>query len=161
VADNKNNKPSDPKLEKAQRMVGELTEALQHERADSINLRRQHEMQLAGVRQLSTAKVIKELLPAIDNLERSLKHIPDDLKDNEYIKGVEATVKQFDKILSDLGVSKIKTIGEEFDPKIHEAVQLDDSSGGSREIISEELQSGYLLGDEVVRPAMVNVRLEG
>ncbi len=160
MADNKSKKPTDPELEEAQKKVAELTEALQRERADSINLRRQHEIQLSSVRQLSTAKVVKELLPAIDNLERALKHVPEDLKGHEYMKGVEAVAKQFDKIFSDLGVSKIKTVGEEFDPKLHEAVHLDDSSGGSREVVSEELQSGYLLGDEVIRHAMVNVPLE-
>lgn len=146
--------------DKAEQLIAELTEALQRERADSINLRRQYEVQLAGVRKLSTSKVVKELLPVVDNLERALKHAPEDLKDHEYVKGVESVIKQFDKAFSDIGVNKIKSVGEEFNPRLHEAVHLDDSLGGDREIVSEELQSGYLLDDEVIRPAMVNVRLE-
>ncbi len=140
--------------------VHELKEALQRERADSINLRRQHEAALASVRSLSLARVIRELLPAFDNLERSLKHVPSNLANHDYVKGVQAVVKQFEKALNDLGVERIATVGSAFDPRFHEAVHLDDSSRGTHEIVSEELQSGYKLGDEVIRHAMVNVRLE-
>ena len=160
MADNKKEPEAKFSRTDAQRMIKDLTDALQRERADSINLRRQNEVQMASVRQLSLAKVVKEFLPAIDNLERALRHVPKDLKDHDYIKGVEAVAKQFDKIFADLGIEKIKTVGEQFDPRFHEAVHLDDTKGGSREIVSEELQSGYMLGDEVIRHAMVNVRLE-
>lgn len=140
--------------------IRDLTDALQRERADAINMRRQNEAALANARQLSIARVVRELLPAIDNLERSLKHVPDDIKNHDYVKGVQSVVKQFDKIFADLGIQKIKTVGQLFDPAVHEAVHLDDSNGGSKEVVSEELQSGYMLGNEVIRHAMVNVRLE-
>ena len=152
-------KPID-KHDERDRVIEELTEALQRERADSINLRRQHELALSNAKQLSLAKVIRELLPVVDSLERSLKHVPDDIKDNDYVKGVQAVVKQFEKTLADLGIERIKTTGEIFDPTVHEAVHLDDSEGGDKEIVSEELQSGYKVGDEVIRHAMVNVKLK-
>ncbi len=142
------------------KLIAELTEALQRERADSVNMRRQNEAALSNIRQLSIARVVRELLPAIDNLERSLKHVPADLADHDYVKGVQAVVKQFDKIFTDLGIERIGTVGHPFDPKYHEAVHLDDTTGGNREIVSEELQSGYKLGDEVIRHAVVNVRLD-
>jgi len=140
--------------------VKDLTEALQRERADSVNMRRQYDANLAAARRLSLVSVIKELLPLIDSMERALKHVPKDLQDNDYVKGVEVMVKQFDKIITNLGIVRIKTIGEPFDPRYHEAVHLDEGSGGTKEIVSDELQSGYRLGDEVIRHAMVNVRLE-
>lgn len=138
----------------------ELKEALQQERADSINIRRQHETALANMRLLSLTRVVRELLPAIDNLERSLKHVPTDLAEHDYVKGVQAVVKQFEKALSDLGVERIATLGQPFDPRFHEAVHLDDSAGGENEVVSDELLPGYKIGDEVVRHAMVNVRLQ-
>lgn len=159
MADKKPQKKDSGQNPELQR-IDELTEALQRERADSINLRRQHESALSSVRILSLVKVVRELLPVLDNLERSLKHVPEDIKDHDYVKGVQAIVKQFEKALNDLGIERIKTVGEVFDPKLHEAVHLDDSGGGSREIVSAEIQPGYKLGDEVIRHAMVNVRLE-
>lgn len=135
----------------------DLTEALQRERADVMNIRRRHDEQMAQLRSSVKAGVVGELLPAIDNLERALKHAPKDIEGHEYVKGVSGVVKQFEKTLADLGVSKIKTVGEAFDPNIHEAVSMEDD-GGEHEVVAEELQSGYVLGDEVIRPAMVKVK---
>ncbi len=148
-----------PTLTDLQQQIGELTEALQRERADAENIRRRHEEQYAGLQNLVKAKVIRELLPALDNLERALKHVPKDLAGNDYVKGVEGTVKQFDKVLSDLGVTKIKTAGEVFDPALHEAVSMEDGDG-SVEVVSEELQPGYIVDGEVIRHAMVKVKME-
>lgn len=153
-------RPNKAKASNESDQLKELKEALQRERADSINLRRQHETVLANTRLLSLARVVRELLPAIDNLERALKHVPEELKDHDYVKGVQAVVKQFEKALADLGVERIATTGTPFDPRFHEAVHLDDSAGGEHEVVSDELQAGYKIGDEVIRHAMVNVRLE-
>lgn len=135
-----------------------LTEALQRERADATNLRRRHDEQLAGLRPVIKADVVRELLPAIDNLERALKHVPAELAGNEYAKGVEAVVRQFEKTFADMGVERIKTVGEPFDPHYHEAISMEEGDG-TQEVVSEELQAGYRIGDEVVRHAMVRVRV--
>ena len=140
-----------------QLQVDELTAALQRERADAVNLRRRHEEQLAAVRSSVKADVIKELLPVIDNFERALRHVPADLADNDYVKGVQAIVKQFEKALSDMGVERIATVGEPFNPHYHEAVSMEEGDG-EQEVVSEELQSGYRVGDQVIRHAMVRVK---
>ena len=136
--------------------VDELTTALQRERADSENMRRRYDAQYASTQTAVKVNVIRELLPAIDNLERALAHVPKELEQDDYVKGVENIVKQFTKILSDLGVQKIETIGKEFDPALHEAVSMEDGEGAV-EVVCEELQPGYRLGDEVIRHAMVKV----
>jgi len=143
-----------------QNQIEELTVAVQRERADAINMRRRHEEQIAGMKNTVKANVVRQLLPVIDNFERALKHVPKDLAGNDYIKGVQGVVKQFEKTLSELGVERIKTVNEDFDPRWHEAVVMEDSDGGTREIISEELQAGYKLGDEVIRHAMVKVTIK-
>ena len=143
--------------EAAQR-IGELTEALQRERADATNLRRRHEEDMAGLRIRVKANVIRELLPVIDNFERALKHVPDDLKGHDYVKGVQGVVKQFEKTLADMGVERIATVGQPFDPRYHEAVTMEEGDG-IQEIVSDELQSGYKLGDDIIRHAMVRVSL--
>lgn len=133
-----------------------LTEALQRERADAMNLRRRHDEELANLRNRTKASVVTELLPTIDNFERALKHVPTDLHDHEYIKGVQGVVKQFEKTLADMGVERIKTVDAPFDPKYHEAVSMDEGEG-SEEIVAEELQAGYKIGEDVIRHAMVRV----
>lgn len=148
-----------PTVKELEQQVAELTEALQRERADSENIRRRHDTQIAALKDLVKANVVRELLPIIDNLERALKHVPKELASNDYVKGVQAVVKQFEKTLSDIGVVRIKTVGEPFDPRYHEAVSMEDGSG-TVEVVSEELQAGYTLGEEVIRHAMVRVKME-
>lgn len=139
--------------------IQELTAALQRERADVINVRRRHDEQIAGLKDMVKASVVRDLLPVIDNFERALKHVPKELEANEYVKGVQGVVAQFEKTLADIGVQRIKTVGEIFDPRLHEAVSMEDGDG-TVEVVCEELQSGYLLGEEVIRHAMVKVRME-
>ncbi len=158
--DNKDQAADESQTIALEQRIGELTEALQRERADAINIRRRHEEQIAGVRGAIKANVIRDLLPVIDNFDRALKHVPKDLEGNDYIKGVQGVVKQFEKTLSDMGVERIRSVGEKFDPRYHEAVSMDDSNGGTEEVVSEELQSGYKIGDEVIRHAMVKVKLQ-
>ena len=136
--------------------VAELTEALQRERADVINVRRRYDEQIGSLRNVVKAGVIRDILPAVDNLERALKHAPKDIENHDYVKGVSRVVKQFEKALVDLGVSKIKTVSEHFDANLHEAVSAEGE--GANEIVSEELQTGYLLGNEVIRHAIVKVK---
>lgn len=148
--------PIDEIKEELAAEVAALTESLQRERADAMNIRRRHDEQLSGLKQSVKASIIEELLPVIDNFERALKHVPEDLVDNSYIKGVQGVVKQFDATLTSMGVKRIKTVGEVFNPHIHEAVGVEDGDG-EHEIVSEELQSGYQVGDTVIRHAMVKV----
>lgn len=148
-----------PTIKELEQKIAELTEALQRERADSINLRRRVDEERAQMANFYKAMVIRELLPAIDNLERALMHIPKDLKDHDYTKGVLGVVKQFEQIFKQLGVERIRTVGEKFDPRYHEAVHMENGSG-TVEVVCEELQPGYILGDEVLRHAKVNVKME-
>ncbi len=144
-------------VEQLNRQVAELTEALQRERADATNIRRQHEEQVSSLRSAVKVSVIEELLPVIDNFERALKHVPVDLEDNDYVKGVQGVVKQFESTLAGMGVQRIKTVGEHFNPHVHEAIGVEEGEGED-EIVSEELQAGYQLGDQVIRHAMVKVK---
>lgn len=139
--------------------IAELTEALQRERADAENLRRRHESQVLGLQEIVKANVVRELLPIIDNFERALKHVPKELEKNDYVKGVNAIVKQFEATLKNIGVERIKTVGEVFDPHLHEAIHMEQGDGPV-EVVCEELQPGYRLGDQVIRHAMVKVKME-
>lgn len=143
--------------EELRQQIDELTEALQRERADVINVRRRHDEQIASLKNHVKTDVIEDLLPIIDNFERALGHVPKDLEGNDFVKGVQAVVKQFETTLGNIGVQRIKTVGEHFNPQLHEAVSMEEGDGAD-EIVDEELQAGYQLGDTVIRHAMVRVK---
>lgn len=151
--------PKKPTVAELQQQIADLTDALQRERADVINVRRQHDSQITGLQNMVKANVVTDLLPVIDNFERALKHVPKDLEGNDFVKGVNGIVMQFEKTLSDMGVDRIKTVGEVFDPRLHEAVAMEEGKGDV-EVVCEELQPGYRLGDNVIRHAMVKVKME-
>ena len=160
-ADSKQPKHKTPKADVAalEQQIAELTEALQRERADATNIRRRHDEQIAGLKDMVKANVVRDLLPVIDNFERALRHVPAELADNDYVKGVQGVVKQFEKTLADMGVERIATVDQPFDPRYHEAVSMEEGDG-TEEVVSEELQAGYRLGEEVIRHAMVRVRTQ-
>ena len=148
---------NDAKLRTLEAQINDLTEALQRERADATNIRRRHDEEIDNLRTNVKLHVVRDLLPVIDNLELALKHVPKELTNNDYVKGVQSIVKQFGATLEKIGVSRISTVGEKFDPELHEAISVEDGDGKD-EIVSEELASGYILGDKVVRHAMVRVK---
>jgi len=155
-----------PSLTQLQKQVDDLTQALQRERADSVNLRRRIDEERSQLGNFYKSMVVRELLPAVDNLERALMHIPKDLKSHDYVKGVQGIVKQFEDCFKKLGVERIKTVGNKFDPRYHEAISVENPSTSSGqvhdlvEVVCEELQPGYKLGDEIIRHATVRVRME-
>lgn len=148
-----------PTLASLQQQISDLTDALQRERADTANIRRRHDEQIGSLKTLVKASVVRELLPVIDNFERALKHVPKELAGNEYVKGVQGVVKQFEDTLKKMGVERVKTVGQVFDPRLHEAISMEDGNG-TTEVVCEELQPGFCLGDEVIRHAMVKVKME-
>lgn len=153
-------------MENPEAQLQELTDALKRERADAVNLRRRHEEEITSMRTRIKADVVRQLLPVIDNFERALKHYPLETKEQdlseqiqEWIKGVKSIKSQFDKTLDEMGVTRIETIGERFDPHLHEAVSMEEGDG-KEEIITDELQPGYRLGNNVIRHAMVRVGMK-
>lgn len=130
---------------------------LQRNRADFENFRRRSELDKANARSAGQTNAILKLLPVIDNIERAVGHMPADLADNKWAQGVAGLSKNLEKSLSDLNLKRIDAKpGTPFNPELHEAIQFDDSDG-EHEVIAEELQSGYLLGESPIRHAMVKV----
>ena len=98
--------------------------------------------------------VVEMFLPIVDNLENALKV---ETQDAEYKKGVELVLKQFRDVLSSKGIEEIKTVGETFDPELHEAVSsIQDENLGVQEI-AQEYRKGYKIGNRVIRHSMVVV----
>lgn len=138
--------------------VDELTADLQRTRADFENYRKRIEQEKTATYNSGKASAIMQLLPVIDNIERAIAHTPEDLKDNPWAQGVAGLVKNLEKSLSGMKVTRIDAKkGAIFNPEIHEAVQFDEDAEGDSEVIEAELQAGYLLDGETIRPAMVRV----
>jgi molecular chaperone GrpE len=135
--------------------IGELTADLQRIQADFVNYKRRSEEDVSRARMSGKSSMVMALLPVIDNLERALSHQPKELAKNEWAKGVKKTSEQLMKELSNLGVYKIDTKDQEFNPDFMDAVSVEGE--GDKEIVAEELQAGYIMNEEVIRPAMVKV----
>lgn len=138
--------------------IAELTADLQRTRADFENYRKRVEGEKQAARDAGQASAILKLLPVVDNIERAIAHVPEDLTENKWAQGVTNLVKQLDKSLDGLNVRRIvATPGTTFDPELHEAIQFDEDAEGEQEVIAEELQAGYTLNGQPIRHAMVKV----
>ena len=144
------------RAEDLEQQVGELTADVQRIQADFANYKRRAGEDHALAASFGKEAVITALLPIVDNIERALGGVPKDLKGHDYVKGVQSIAKQLEKTLSDLGVSKIKTANQPFDAELMDAVHMEDGDG-SEEIVAEELQPGYRVGQRVIRHAKVRV----
>ena len=122
--------------------------------AEYDNFRRRSQKEKEAIYADATADAVKALLGVYDNLERALKQ---ETTDEAYKKGVEMTMAGLQKALTDLGVTEIDAVGQSFDPNIHNAVMhIDDESLGEN-TVAEVFQTGFMLGDKVIRFAMVKV----
>lgn len=146
------------KQEDLEQQVGELTADLQRVRADFENYRKRVDAEKEQARTAGRSGAVMRLLPVIDNIERAIAHMPDELKENAWAKGVAGLIKNLDKSLAGLDVARIDaTPGAAFNPELHEAIQFDDEAEGEQEVVAEELQAGYMLAGDVIRHSMVKV----
>jgi grpE len=146
------------KAEELEKKIEELTNDLIRTRADFENYRKRVESEKEQAKVVAKSAIISKLLPIIDDIELAISYAPEDLKDNPWVKGVNKLSLKLETSLSNLGVKAIDAKNNTtFDPKLHDAISMDDSSEGEEEIILEELRKGYLYNDAVIRPSMVKV----
>lgn len=154
--ESKQDKKLQKQVDQLQQQMEELTQELKRERADFANYQRRTEEEKGQILSQAKSEVITQLLPLMDDLERALLHIPQELQDNPWAQGVGKVYEQSQEKLKGLGVKKIEALNQPFDPQIHEAVEFEDGNG-SNETVIEELRKGYMLEGKVLRPAMVKV----
>jgi molecular chaperone GrpE len=144
----------DSKLAELEQKLEELTADLQRERADFANFRRRSDEDKIRAMQSASELTIKQLLPTLDNLAKVLSHLPSSVKEDAWAVGLQESVRQTEKTFEQMGVNRMAAVGEEFDPNLHEAIAHDETGGHT---VLEEYQTGYTLGDKVLRHAMVKV----
>lgn len=143
----------DPRDEK----IEELTDLLRRNMAEFDNFRKRTEKEKSAMFEIGARDILEKILPVVDNFERGLAAIPEDMKDSSFATGMEMIYKQLMKTLEDVGVKPIEAVGKEFDPNFHNAVMhIDDESLGEN-MIAAELQKGYMYRDTVIRHSMVQV----
>jgi molecular chaperone GrpE len=113
-------------------------------------VREQHE-----VKEFALAQALKALLPILDNLDRALQSPAQTLE--EFRSGIQLIRKQFEDTVVKLGLNQIPAKGEPFDPHVHEAIEIVDTMSANDNQVLDELQRGYKLGEQLLRPAMVRV----
>ena len=122
--------------------------------AEFENFKKRSNKERDGLYNSILSDVVEFILPVLDNLENAVKV---QTGDEEYKKGIELVLKQFQDVLKSKGVEEIKTVGETFDPELHEAVSsIQDDTKGEKEIV-QEYRKGYKIGSRVVRHSMVVV----
>jgi len=141
-------------LEEVQAKAAENLEGWQRSQAEFINyknrVQRDREMDYASMK----GDIIKKVLPVLDDLERSLAHRPEG---DSWANGMELIARKFQNILEAEGVKRIEAAGQPFDPNFHEAISSEPNETVESGHVIEVVQNGYMLGERVIRPAMVRV----
>lgn len=126
--------------------------------AEFDNFRKRVEREREDVRLAGTEEIIRDLLPVLDNFERALQHAEDD--SGAFLQGVEMIAKQLWDTLERRGVQEVNPVGQPFDPELHEAVQRVEDGDQSPGTVAWVMLKGYIMGDRLIRPAMVGVAVE-
>ena len=126
----------------------------QRAQADFINYKRRNEQERAEVVNYANSTLILNLLPVLDDLERALASVPDELAESRWVDGIRHIYRKLQAVLEAQGVSVIEAEGKDFDPNFHEAVMAVEGEEGK---VIEETQKGYKLRNRVIRPTKVKV----
>jgi molecular chaperone GrpE len=132
-----------------------LLESLARMQAEFENTRKRMTKEKLGCKDIAVGDTALSLLPAIDSFDLALQTYPPDVED--FRRGLQLIRKQFDEGLLRLGLRPIAAQGEFFDPRVHEAVDTEETTNAQENQIVEELQRGYTLGPRLLRPARVVV----
>jgi len=145
------------KKDKKDEKIAELNDRLMRQMAEFDNFRKRTEKEKQQMYGIGAAEVVEKLLPVVDNFERGLAAMTEEEKETSFAQGIEMIYKQLMTALSDLGVTAIEAVGQEFNPDFHNAVMQAPSEDYESGVITQELQKGYLYKEKVVRHSMVVV----
>ena len=135
----------------------QVREALARARADFANYRRRTQQEQEEQAKFATALMVAEFLPILDNFERALDTIPQELRFFSWLQGADLVHQMARNVLEKRGLQPIDTHEKPFDPNYHEAVLREGEDDGGEVVVLEELQKGYVMHDRVLRPSLVKV----
>lgn len=144
-------------LESLQKERDELLGKLQRVSADYANFQKRVPRQIADTTAYEKERIIKTLLPALDNFEHTLQSAPSAENVDVLIEGIRIIYGQFLDILKSHNIEQIEALGQEFDPAVHEAMTQQANPERENGVVLEEFQKGYRLNGRVIRPSRVIV----
>ena len=153
------------KLAECEKLKNEYLASWQRERADFLNYKKGELTRVGELVKYADMGIILKILPILDNFELVEKGLPDDLKNNEHVKGILQVKKQIQDFFKNQGIEEIKSLGEKFDPNFHEIVgEVNPDKASVKEaeriepgVIVEEVQKGYMIDGRLLRVAKVKI----
>ena len=142
-------------LEKKKKQAEEYLNGWKRAKADYLNLKKEMEAQNKEIKEWMSKIMIVPLLGVLDGFDKAFYQIPENLKNDPWVKGIDGIKKQIEDYMKSQKVESITAKGEKFDPAKHEA--MESIEGGEPGTVAEELQRGYLVNGEILRPAKVKV----
>jgi molecular chaperone GrpE len=140
----------------SQQAAGNLA-GWQRAQADYANLKKETESKLANIVEFANAAFMAETLPVYSHFKLAMSHVPENQKDQDWVRGIMQIQKQFQDFFKKYQITEIKTVGEKFDHNVHEATVHEAADGFESDVVFAEVQPGYLLRDKVLIPAKVKV----
>jgi len=145
------------KLEESEKKAAEYLTGWQRARADFLNYKKEEMARIGEFLKYATEEFILKILPILDNFNVAEKNLPENLKNEKNVRGVLQIKTQLEDFLKSQGVEEIKSLGEKFNPNLHEVVEEIEVKDGKSGIIIEEIQKGYKLYGKVIRPAKIKI----
>ena len=144
-------------LEDAKAKCEEYLNGWKRERADFLNYKKNEIDKMAEMLKYANEDIVLRIIPILDNIYLAEAHIPEELKDHQWIKGFKHIKTQLAEFLKKEGVEHIKALGEKFDPTTMDAVQEVESKDEEPGVVKEETQRGYTLNGKIIRATKVKI----
>jgi molecular chaperone GrpE len=144
-------------LQEARSKADEYLDGWQRARAEFANYKKRVEREQAQIYQTTAGNILKRYLDVLDDLERALKNRPESGEGAAWAEGIELIYRKLQSILESEGVKPMEAKGHMFDPNLHEAISQEESDEYESGQIIDVVKQGYLLGDRVLRPALVRI----
>jgi len=144
-------------MEDLQKQVNQYKDLLLRKAAEFDNYRRRIESETSNILRYATESLVEDLLPVLDDFERSLKHMKESKENDVLVKGIELIYQKLLKVLEGRGIKPFDTVGKEFNVDYHDALLQIPRSDVPNHTILEEVEKGYTLNDKVLRHAKVVV----
>lgn len=155
--DNQPDQSENSELTNLEKKANEYLDGWRRAKADYLNLKKETEKRQAEIIQFSNAALLAELIPIYNNFKLAWQHVPVDQQKEGWVIGFEHIKNQMTDFLKNLGIEEIKTVGEKFNPDIHEALIHEAQEGFESDVVFAEVTPGYTLHGKVLQPAKVKV----
>ena len=149
--------PLQAELEKAQEDANAAKDQYLRTLADMDNLRKRTQREKEELGKFANENILRDILPVVDNLERALEHAEQAHSNEGLLEGVQMTLDQFSQVLKKFGVAAVASLGQTFDPALHQAMGQMETVEYPANAVAQEMQKGYVLNERLLRPSMVMI----